>query len=294
MIIDEKAVFVAALELPGAKQREAYLQEACCGQPELLRRLRELLSAHEESQGPLDHRPPIPLPHRGFVAGREREFERETMRLIGIWIAAAVLAVASAASVFGGDPANETAPARIQRLIKQLGHDRFAKREEASKELDAIGEPAIDALRKATASDGDAEIRCRAQRILDAFAARAQAAAAKKELASMQGVWEGNGKQKFIIKGDRWLWGDATTRSDEIPTTHRITIVEVGKTATFAELVVVDGKTEKICRAIFRLDGDTLHYCGTYDLFRPTEFRTTLNTFYVAWKRVPTGGPREN
>src|SRR5436305_7577583 len=57
MVIDEKAVFVAALALPGAKERETYLQAACAGHPELLGRLRELLSAHEESQGPLDRRP---------------------------------------------------------------------------------------------------------------------------------------------------------------------------------------------------------------------------------------------
>src|SRR5438094_5343169 len=57
MVIDEKAVFVAALELPDAREREAHLQRACAGHPELLGRLRELLSAHEESQGPLDRRP---------------------------------------------------------------------------------------------------------------------------------------------------------------------------------------------------------------------------------------------
>jgi serine/threonine protein kinase/tetratricopeptide (TPR) repeat protein len=59
MVIDEKAVFVAALALPDAKERETYLQEACSGDPELLGRLRELLSAHEESQGPLDRRPAV-------------------------------------------------------------------------------------------------------------------------------------------------------------------------------------------------------------------------------------------
>jgi serine/threonine protein kinase/tetratricopeptide (TPR) repeat protein len=57
MAIDEKEVFVAALALPDAGEREAYLQAACAGHPELLGRLRELLSAHEESQGPLDYRP---------------------------------------------------------------------------------------------------------------------------------------------------------------------------------------------------------------------------------------------
>src|SRR5215471_18742569 len=57
MAIDEKDVFVAALAVPDAEEREAYLQAACAGHPELLGRLRELLAAHEESQGPLDRRP---------------------------------------------------------------------------------------------------------------------------------------------------------------------------------------------------------------------------------------------
>jgi serine/threonine protein kinase len=57
MGIDEKDVFLAALALPDAEEREAYLQAAYAGHPELLGRLRELLSAHDESQGPLDRRP---------------------------------------------------------------------------------------------------------------------------------------------------------------------------------------------------------------------------------------------
>src|SRR5437667_2757736 len=60
MAIEEKDVFVAALALPGAEEREAYLQAACAGHPEFLGRLRALLSAHEESQGPLDRRPAAP------------------------------------------------------------------------------------------------------------------------------------------------------------------------------------------------------------------------------------------
>src|SRR5262245_55449665 len=60
MVIDEKAIFVAALALADAQDRESYLQEACAGRPELLARLRTLLSAHEESQGPLDRGPAAP------------------------------------------------------------------------------------------------------------------------------------------------------------------------------------------------------------------------------------------
>jgi hypothetical protein len=51
MAIDEKAIFVAALELPNAGEREAYLQEACAGHPELLARFRELLSGTKNRRG---------------------------------------------------------------------------------------------------------------------------------------------------------------------------------------------------------------------------------------------------
>jgi RNA polymerase sigma factor (sigma-70 family) len=50
---------------------------------------------------------------------------------------------------------------RIGRLIRQLGSDRFAEREKATKELDKIGAPALDALREAARS-GDPEVRRRA------------------------------------------------------------------------------------------------------------------------------------
>src|SRR5437868_3542436 len=43
------------------------------------------------------------------------------------------------------DSGKQAANAKIDRLIKQLGDDDFAKREAASKELDALGEPALAA-----------------------------------------------------------------------------------------------------------------------------------------------------
>jgi len=193
--------------------------------------------------------------------------------------------LAASAGLFG-DPPDEPTADRVARLIKQLGHEEFARREEASKELDAIGEQVFDALQKAATSDGDAEIRSRAQRILDTFTARAQAAAAKKELAAWEGVWVGNGGQKLIFKGDRYLWGDATVKPDATPT-NPLAIVEVGKMVTVAELVVGEGTpAQKVCHAIFRRDGDTLHYCGTYGDSRPTEFKPTEENTYYAWKRV--------
>jgi tetratricopeptide (TPR) repeat protein len=57
MDLDEKSAFAAALELTDPEEREAYLQNACAGRPELLGRLHELLSAHEQTRGPLDDSP---------------------------------------------------------------------------------------------------------------------------------------------------------------------------------------------------------------------------------------------
>src|SRR5205085_10660909 len=55
--------------------------------------------------------------------------------------------------------------AEIARLIKQLGDDDFFNREAATKRLKEIGEPAFDALQKASTSD-DLEVRRRAEPII--------------------------------------------------------------------------------------------------------------------------------
>jgi hypothetical protein len=55
---DVEAIFMAALEKGSPHERAAYIEGACAENPELLQRVGELLSAHEESQGPLDAPPP--------------------------------------------------------------------------------------------------------------------------------------------------------------------------------------------------------------------------------------------
>jgi hypothetical protein len=55
----------------------------------------------------------------------------------------------------------------LESLVRQLGHNEFAKRQEASKALEALGEPALDLLRKASKSNGSAEIRRRAQELVE-------------------------------------------------------------------------------------------------------------------------------
>ncbi len=55
--------------------------------------------------------------------------------------------------------------AKIAKLIEQLGSSTFDEREQANKDLDAIGVPALEALRKAAKSD-DAEVSRRASSLV--------------------------------------------------------------------------------------------------------------------------------
>jgi hypothetical protein len=57
--------------------------------------------------------------------------------------------------------------ANIEDLVKKLGSDRFEEREAACKSLEAIGEPALPFLRKATRSDNP-EVRRRATEVVQA------------------------------------------------------------------------------------------------------------------------------
>jgi hypothetical protein len=55
---------------------------------------------------------------------------------------------------------------RVEKLIRDLGHEEFEARESAQKELEKIGKPAAPALRKAAAESEDAEIASRARELL--------------------------------------------------------------------------------------------------------------------------------
>ena len=54
---DVEAIFMAVLEHASETERQAYVERACKGDPEMHRRVMELLRAHEESHGPLDAPP---------------------------------------------------------------------------------------------------------------------------------------------------------------------------------------------------------------------------------------------
>lgn len=83
---------------------------------------------------------------------------------------AAALFVALAAGFTA--PADDKADAaQIDKLVEQLGSGTFAEREKASKELDRIGAPALEALRKAAKSP-DFEVRKRAEALVKSIERR--------------------------------------------------------------------------------------------------------------------------
>src|SRR5262249_22206725 len=66
-------------------------------------------------------------------------------------------------------PAAPVDPARLARLVADLNHDKFKERERATKELEALGELAAPALRKALATGPSAETKQRATQLLLRF-----------------------------------------------------------------------------------------------------------------------------
>src|ERR1700740_2047877 len=106
----------------------------------------------------------------------------------------ASLVLLTGAGICRAEPAPEAN--RIAGLIQQLGDKEYARREAARKELETVGAPALEALRKA-ASAKDPEIRRQPQTVMD----RIHAAAAKKELPRWQGLWAGHEGQKVTISG---------------------------------------------------------------------------------------------
>src|SRR5258707_521154 len=80
------------------------------------------------------------------------------------WLPALVLWLAVLVAAPAADAPKADAE-RVAKLVKQLGSDDFEEREKASKELEAIGGPALDALRAAAKSE-EAEVKTRAASLL--------------------------------------------------------------------------------------------------------------------------------
>jgi uncharacterized protein (TIGR03067 family) len=186
-----------------------------------------------------------------------------------------------------GDSGKEVEAERIARLIKQLGDDGFEKREAASKELGAIGEPALAALRKAGGND-DAEVRRRAEDAVRSILGRVS----QKELAALQGTWNlltciKHGKETFAHKTGQLVFDQGKVAYKQNGATHLEGKVELDPTANPRRLdQYFGGRTDL---TIYVRVGDYLIQCGNVDSeTRPTEFVSGSKkggVYLNLWKR---------
>lgn len=98
-----------------------------------------------------------------------------------------------------------------------------------------------------------------------------------ERLTRLQGTWL-CGEDRFTIEGNRWSWGNVAGTLQWVSATADVESID---------LLVTRGITQgQTCRAIVRLEGNTLHYCDTYHARRPGEFKTANGNFYFAWQRA--------
>jgi uncharacterized protein (TIGR03067 family) len=177
-----------------------------------------------------------------------------------------------------GDPDRESATDRVALLIQQLGHDRYAKREEASRRLEAIGEPALGPLRTA-ASHGDPEIRRRVELVIQAIADNVT----RRELKTLQGRWslvsyETDGTRvkgedmthTFSVDGERWAIcvGGQVLQAGTVRRIER-----TGKVNAIDLLITDGGGVGMTAESIFAVEGESLKYLNSGHP-RATEFVT--------------------
>ena len=193
----------------------------------------------------------------------------------------AVLVLAGTSSIGAasalGEPDMDVSAERVAGLIKQLGDKRFARREAAGKELVAIGEPALDALRKASTSQ-DPEVRTRIERTIGSITATG----CERELTKMDGYWKTADAVWLKIDGNRWssatpTWG---------PNGGVMWVVEKGQSFVAADMLVEYGPNKgQTCRAIYKLEGNRLRCCSTYMATRATEFKPDSGYFLFEFNR---------
>jgi predicted NACHT family NTPase len=129
-------------------------------------------------------------------------------------------------------PLNPADQKRIEQLIDKLGHTAFREREKATRQLRAMGPPALDPLRQAT-RHRDAEIRSRATRLINQLEATTVAAQSIPAAA-----FSPDAKTLATLTSDRTikLWEVATGRQQAI-------VIRNAKADLGSVLFSPDGKT---------------------------------------------------
>jgi uncharacterized protein (TIGR03067 family) len=171
--------------------------------------------------------------------------------------------------------------AEIERLIRQLGSDKFQEREAAGKALTAIGMPALEALRATATKSPDEEVRRRAAALVrvlegrDLKRLRSTWTAVAAEAEGMRAPVEIYRGLRLLVRGEEveihwpYLRYTGTCRLDpnQSPMTVDVTLIEGGV------------RIDKALRGIYVLDQDRLTMCLSYcpdPQERPTQLATSI------------------
>jgi RNA polymerase sigma factor (sigma-70 family) len=194
------------------------------------------------------------------------------------------LLAAGAGRLTGFGPGQGTAPAvsadrtHIAQLIGRLGSNRFSEREAASKALAKIGEPALDALRRAAAAAKDLETLRRAENLVrvierrwelrcflghtDAIPGAALSpdgglalSAGRSE--SSPRLWDvATGKELRRLGGHRsWVWDVAFSADGRWAFSCGVDGLRLWEVATGKELRHFMGHTRQVYRVALSADG---------------------------------------
>jgi WD40 repeat protein len=181
------------------------------------------------------------------------------------------------ALLVGGLPALPAAPAEdIARLIDRLGDDDEARRKEAEKQLEGLGQEALPALREAARTHADVDVRLRAAVLARAMhdklfgeLRRAQAdrswtirvalsADGKRAVSSGDAVrlWEVDGLKALGSFGPAWQWGlYLTPDGKQVLCGGADHVVRLFEAATGKELQRMTGHTGEVWVASLTPDG---------------------------------------
>jgi uncharacterized protein (TIGR03067 family) len=160
----------------------------------------------------------------------------------------------------------QTDQAKIQRLIRQLGSENFQKREAASRDLAAIGEPARHALRRAL-HDPDLEVRRRAALLVESLVAKDRA----REVAALQGLW--------ILKTTEYL-GE---KADQDPVEDELEILFSRQRIRVEERELVEDLSERRITLAFK--GNSFEFRQLS--FHQGGFHTFKGTYHLDVDRSP-------
>jgi uncharacterized protein (TIGR03067 family) len=152
-------------------------------------------------------------------------------------------------------PAGTPQAAEIDRLVRQLGSPQFAEREAAVARLETIGEPALEALRKAAGSD-DGEVRRRTRALVEAIEA--------KDYQRLEGTWEcvPEGSPRLVVGTGGHITFDRGTR---VAMTFNLAPTQTPKEIDFHH------RGRPVLLGLYSLKGDDLQLCLPVrnDLQRP-------------------------